>query len=278
MDALATVIEFASLNHFRALDWQLQLARQIVEHDLPQPRHRDHPALGVAVLFLRADARCRSDRDRARLQERLPALLEARRLAEEDAPLAWEVRARVLAGQTDDEIAGRCGVSPDTIHLYEALHFNVRDRLDAPDWVASRVIGPGLWRGFTGEEMGKLWMAVGFYGGPLALDAVIEATLENGVVSLPKPGGRRCSSSARDILRQKVLLAVGALTLPADAPLGKLGLLNCNTRRSKTSPKRANATQSIIADLTPDSARLDPATRKRRKRGRAAMARPPKNR
>jgi len=275
MNAIATEFAFQANNHFRPLDWQLRLAHRIVGHGLPQPRHRDHAALDTTVRFLRSEARCRTDRDRIRLEKHWPAVISARRLAEANTPLAWEVRARILAGQSDEEITCRCGLNSETVHLFESLHFQVRDRLDAFDWVAARVIGPGLRRGFTQEEIGKLWMAVAFFGGPLALDAVLAATLENGVVVLPKPGDKSRGSTAEDVVRQRVLLAVGGLMMPADAPLRLLAQLQVRTRRHEARPKPPKVAEKIIADLTPGGVCTDSPSRKMRLNRPASMASTP---
>jgi hypothetical protein len=55
MDAFILTVAFEANNYLRSLDCQLQLARRILEHDLPQPRQRDHTVLGVAVQFVPAE-------------------------------------------------------------------------------------------------------------------------------------------------------------------------------------------------------------------------------
>jgi hypothetical protein len=177
-----------------------------------------------------------------------------------------------VAGQCDEAITGHCGFTSNTVHLFEKLHFNVRDRLDATDWAAVRVIGPGLWRGFTQQELGKIWMSIAFFGGPLALDALNAATVETGEIAFPKPGDKCRHSSAEEAVRQKILLAVGAL-LPADAPLRQLGQLYGRMRRSEISPKHANVTKKISADVTPVPAGRGSASRTKRNNNFVAMAR-----
>ncbi len=155
MDAVATEVAFQADNYFRPLDWQLRLAERIAACRLPLPRHPDHAALRTAVEFLLAESRCRTSRAREGLIRRYPALSEGLRLAQINTPLTWEVRARILAGQPDEEIARRCGITAESVHWFEALHFNVRDRLEASDWITARVIGAGPWRGFTDAERGR---------------------------------------------------------------------------------------------------------------------------
>lgn len=160
----------------RPLDWRLQHARRLLENGCRSSSYRHDPDLIALVQFLRAEARCHSDRDRVRLEQRWLALHAAQHLHISDGPLRFEVQARILAGQTDDEIAARCRLTPSAVHWFEAVFFNVRDRLHARDWIVARVIGPGLHRGFTEAEIGNVWMTFGYYGGPVALDVVLAIT------------------------------------------------------------------------------------------------------
>ena len=52
-----------------------------------------------------------------------------------DLRLKFEIEARILAGQSDDEIAAKTGCSPETVYWFEALHFCARDRLEYPGYV-----------------------------------------------------------------------------------------------------------------------------------------------
>ncbi len=54
--------------------------------------------------------------------------------------LRWTIEARILARQTNDEIAQSCGCMPEMIEYYEALFFNVRARLDSPDFIMTKVV------------------------------------------------------------------------------------------------------------------------------------------
>ena len=85
------------------------------------------------------------------------------------------MEARLLAGQSDDQISARCARLPDVISQYEELFFNVRPRLRAWAWVCNEVIGPGLQNGFADRQVGPLWMAFAYHGGPLVLDALLDA-------------------------------------------------------------------------------------------------------
>src|SRR5687768_9212244 len=102
MDALPA---YEAINPSRYLDWRWQFARRAVAAGRrPSPRRYDADTL-AAVAYLRAQARCRDDADRARLERQSPDIAAAERLFAEWGLLQGEVCARILAGQTDDEIA-----------------------------------------------------------------------------------------------------------------------------------------------------------------------------
>src|SRR5205823_1941825 len=58
---------------------------------------------------------------------------------------------------------------------FEALYFAVRERLGAADWVdrmAVRPRGPAV----ASRDLGEVWRALGYGGGPQGLDLVVAAT------------------------------------------------------------------------------------------------------
>ncbi len=93
------------------------------------------------------------------------------------------IECRILAGQKDDEIAETLGTSAATIENYEALFFNVRDRMKAHDWILSEVLVPAydhaMQIGTTNAQDGPAvslpyfdatLRSFAFFGGPLVLD------------------------------------------------------------------------------------------------------------
>jgi hypothetical protein len=113
--------------------------------------------------------------DEQAVRHRWPWLAAAHEIAEQDNPRRWELESRVLANQPVNEISARCGLLPEVIGTYEALFFDVRARLGAGIWITSTVIGDGLQRGFADHEVGPLWRALAYFGGPLILDALLDA-------------------------------------------------------------------------------------------------------
>ena len=124
---------------FRPLDWRRDRARELAESGRrPSPTH-DDAATRLAVRYFRA-VRSSPGQSRAR---GLDDVRRAEELAAADGPVRTELDARILAGQSDAEIAARLPIPERVVSTYEALHFNVRDRLQFPGWVICRVLGHG---------------------------------------------------------------------------------------------------------------------------------------
>lgn len=88
--------------------------------------------------------------------------------------LRYEVEARILAGQSDTDIAHEvCGLA-GMVDWYEKLFFNVRDRLRNRGYIVSRVICPSItepnWENLTLDLTGKFF---GYFAGPTVLDVIL---------------------------------------------------------------------------------------------------------
>ena len=106
-----------------------------------------------------------------------PAIFYAHSIYEKVTPndqaVRWGVEARLLARQSNDEIARANGCSAETIEAYEALFFNIRDRLDCRDFIFNIAIGPPPAPGLKNGVNGWLLKLFGFVGGPFVVDAML---------------------------------------------------------------------------------------------------------
>jgi hypothetical protein len=224
MDAIRT-------SFFRPRGWRRDRARgRAASGRRPSPRH-DDAATRLAVRYFRA-VRTSPGRVRAR---GLDGVRRAGELAASDGPVRLELDARILARQSDAEIAARLPIPERVVGLYEGLHFAVRDRLRFPGWVICRVIGHGGRLGF-GDDTRALTLSFAFHGGPLVLDAVLAATVPGrwpvgGVWSEADPTEvARVVGLARD--------CIAVARLPADTPLDKLVLV---LEEIRAGPRRGQA-------------------------------------
>src|SRR5438067_11507186 len=119
-----------SLNHpFRVPDRRFRRAKDLVTSNRPTSRRHDDADTIELGHFLRAEHRSQDDKSRALLERRWPALCIAALIAASDVPRRWELDARLLGGQSDENVAVACGMTPEAVRCYETVHFNVRDRL-----------------------------------------------------------------------------------------------------------------------------------------------------
>lgn len=93
--------------------------------------------------------------------------------SEDKSPTRWAIEARILAGQTDEEIAQKAGTEPGVITAYANTFFDVRDKLDRMDYVQNVIMADAVTRGLQERHYDLLWKLLGFRGGPHVIDAVI---------------------------------------------------------------------------------------------------------
>lgn len=125
-----------------------------------------------AIKFGRRLDNCVNDQEKATLAMRDPAIFWAHWIWTNPSPLKHSVEARLLARQGDAEIGQRCNLSPESVNAYEAIFFNVRDKLQHTSYILNCAIGSALHRGITEREYDLLWKLYGYFIGPFMLDAL----------------------------------------------------------------------------------------------------------
>jgi hypothetical protein len=155
-------------------NWRFEDAQRLAAGEEPQ-WSSDDPAIVECAAYLEAVAAAHDEQEQAAVRHRWPWLAAAHEIAQQDGPRRWEVEARLLAGQTDEAIGARCALPPETLSWYEQVFFNVRPRHHARMWVCNQVIGPGIQHGFSDDEVGPLWAAFAYFGGPIVLNALVDA-------------------------------------------------------------------------------------------------------
>jgi hypothetical protein len=102
---------------------------------------------------------------------------------EEKNPTRWAIEARVLAGESDEQIADKVGTDVDVINAYINVFFDVREKLNNIDYVTQVVMGDAVTRGLQERHYDLLWKMLGYRGGPHVLDAVLHRS-----PAVTKPG------------------------------------------------------------------------------------------
>ncbi|MFO0822827.1 MAG: hypothetical protein U0792_06865 [Gemmataceae bacterium] len=154
-----------------------------------------------------------------------PELHRAHELHEQGGKLRAELQARILARQPVEDIAGCLGLSVGVVVWFEALFFQVLDRLRYRDWVVLRVIRWWTFDPVKGRDSDTLLRAYGFWGGVAALEATLPYLLGNHlqqapVMDLNTPEGRLDRS-----IRLAIMVDSLPLTNKTNRLLPRLGLL-----------------------------------------------------
>mgnify|MGYP001063825108 CR=1 FL=1 len=203
-------------------DWRWRDACRAAGEGRRVDTARDTAAVAEAVAYLRALRRCPDGDGPERIKRRWPDLHMCHCLAEDPGPRLWEVQARVLAGQGDDEVARCCGLSVRAAGLFEALFFAVRDRLGARDWVTLRAVWGGRGPGLPMPDPGVVLRSAGYHGGPLVLEVVLAETLDRPLPARLLEGAHPADPTYEERLRLRARILVAAQTLSADVGLRPL--------------------------------------------------------
>jgi hypothetical protein len=178
--------------------------------------------------FLQAHRRCRDEADRQRLAADMPAVVEAHDFFTSGRTMARaELEARLLAGEDDPTVAGKCGLLPTGVGAYHDLFFEVRPHLGARDYIVNVVIGAKAHSGLSEHDHDVLLKLFGYAHGPRAVDALIRYYR-----SPPEVPLSLAALTAADLNELHLMLAVkGAIlarTLPSNLtllrPLTRLGI------------------------------------------------------
>lgn len=128
----------------RTPDWRFRLAlRRLEEHPRSIPSDVIADAVvRIAYTFLQL-RRTLDAAARPQLRVMFPGLFDAFGIFESlDPTLRLHLECRLLAGQTDREIAEKLQVSAETIKWYQQVFFHVRDRMKASGWILLQVLNP----------------------------------------------------------------------------------------------------------------------------------------
>jgi hypothetical protein len=127
----------------------------------------------------------------------------------------FAVEARILARQTNREIAFHTGCAELFIEIYEKVFFHVRDRLKHRDYIINTVFRESESRGRQDRECDLLWKMVGYFHGPRVLDALISGFVSPTWVTRPEDVDACFQDMAIRTIKQKA--AIAALSVPVDS-------------------------------------------------------------
>jgi hypothetical protein len=202
---------------FKDPGWRWRRCRYLLQRRRRPVSDLDDDATREVWLFRRALAGCRDDADRERLALDFPALAGAHRVFTGGPLQRAELEARLLADQTDDAIAVKCGIPAAAVGAYHATFFEVRPCLDAHAYTFNVAIGPKAHYGLTPEDRDVLLKLVGYGMGGPGVDALLAYFAEPPAVPASLEAlddaalGRLRSGLGMHALVQSLTLSVDAL-------------------------------------------------------------------
>lgn len=187
----------------------------LLEYHRP-PTLEDDPITDDAYHFLLVWRRCRDDAQRQQVAQAYPVLTEAHRLFEiASLRERAEVEARLLAGERDESIGGKCKLSPEVVHLFHELFFDVRSYLQASLYIVNMAIGPKYHYGLQADDYDVLLKIAGYTLGVSGVEELLAYWADPPVwpVALAL-----LDDKALETLRHKLQMQswILSLTLPAD--------------------------------------------------------------
>ena len=159
----------------RQPDWRHHRVMELCEHR-PRPARcasYDDERIVKAREFLLL-YRVRSGAARTALHNPFHGLYHAYQLRLQLNSFArMRIEARLLARQPFDEVGKACGIAPSVVEWYEALFFNITDRIEARDWIHQAILGPAALRSLVdqGRELSTKMFA--YHGGPVLLEFLL---------------------------------------------------------------------------------------------------------
>ena len=213
-------LAIAAENPFRPPDWMWLRATEVVNGEGRRPsRQRDglkgFKWINRAIRFIRAYRQCDTEQRKADLAHRSPEIFWAYWCWSSTTNVQKHlIEAHLLARSDFYSIGRRCGMTPGMIEAYEALFFNVREKLEHRSYILNCVMGPAIHRGLSEREHDLLWKLYGYFLGPYIVDA-LESRFANPVwCSTPEGVGAAVLDDAIGTLKLKAALA--AKTVPVN--------------------------------------------------------------
>lgn len=172
MPAKLSIADFQRFNPRRPLNWRFDRAQTLIREE-KRASKGDDPITVRARRFLYLWNNMEPEQ-RIELFAFDPGLYYAHDIYNaDDLQLKTTIETRLLAGQDDATIADGLNTLPEAIAAYEALFYNVRDRLKSRDWVQRTALYPAMQRGV--DDMGFEFCAklFAYFGGPAVADELL---------------------------------------------------------------------------------------------------------
>lgn len=245
-------------NPQRPVNWIWQRAQALCSNQpgaLPPSRSRDSVFgfkwIDKARRFIAAYNRATDDTAKALLAERQPEIFWAHRIwSDPVGTLKHSIEAQILARSPDFTIGFRCNMPPHYVEAYEALFFNVRDKLQHRSYILHVVIGTALQRGITERDSDILWKLYGYFLGPHLVDALESKFVNPMWCGTPTAVGAAVMDDAIGTLKLKAALATKTVSVNASTQLALMEAFTKFVEIERTTDTAGKAQAQILDHIS----------------------------
>jgi hypothetical protein len=160
---------------FRLPDWRWRRAEELNSRARVTDRRLDDDAIARARQYIAESSTSGDKHDRLDLECKWGTLHEAYFLHSEKLTIRrrHELEARLLTGESLEHVAKKMMLSLDIVRWYEALFFNVSDRLDNVSWIVNQVMPVTVHTGMGNGDYELIWKMFAYGGGEHVLEAAM---------------------------------------------------------------------------------------------------------
>jgi hypothetical protein len=249
------MLNYMMQNPWRSPQWRWLRADSIINNEGPltTPR-RDGPDgykwIRRAAQFKRIYNQYAEPYMQCQLAMEMPAIFWAHHVwADDNGPTKWAIEAHILARETDKEIAWKIGSSPEVVAAYEAIFFNVREKLNYREYILNSVMSDSVTRGISERHYDLLWKLFGYTGGPHVLDSMISRLVNPMWCARSDDVPNFFQDAALNIMKRKA--AVASLTVPINSNT-QLNLIDAFVKYveiERTTDSLGKAQDQIVTNL-----------------------------
>lgn len=250
------MLDYAYSNPWRKPNWRWGRALGIVEGMQPGTTRRRDGELGYywikkAVKYLTAANAAQDEFTKMSLALDEPAMFWSRWAFEQEKhPAKWIMEARIMARASSQNIAYHANCGQEIVDTYEALFFDVRDKLDRRDYVNSAIFGDDVQTGIQERKYGILWKILGYAGGPHVLDAAMSKLTSPSWVNQPAHVSNFFQDVALTTMKKKAAIATMTVSVNANTQLDLLATFVKFVEIERTTESQGKVQDQIMEDLT----------------------------
>jgi hypothetical protein len=169
--------------------------------------------------------------------------------AEDKNQMRWALEARVLAGESNEDIAEKIGSEPEIVNAFVNVFYDVRGKLRHQDYVQGVILGDAVTRGLSERHYDLLWKMIALQGGSFALDAAI-----NRGPGVPKPTsadevGVFFQDFAISTMKYKAALAAATIPVNSHTQLPLIEAFVKYVEIERTTENAMKAQTSIVENI-----------------------------